>query len=553
MADAASIKSDLLSAFRDFKIDGVPASGANEPEKPYIRAGLGGLVDLMAWVADSVVSVVRGYALIADLPTLGAGDAGMLAKVEEDGSVRRWTGTAWALFDDPALTARDEAEAAAVVATNVVADLPEPLADDEFALSSFETATIGDNNRVAAGVDRRVELSPEEYALARFSEARVDDRFHVISGTDRLPNPTTIPVVFQQSDGSHTQIWSSDPVTGATIRLSSPGSNETLICVQDGWAYWMSDRAGAAPGGYCSPVTGADERPVTPLRAIAAYGDSMTAEGDGDSVVEQLGDLLGVPGYNFGVSSNTSKAVAARQGGARSSYVPIGGVIPSSGSVDLSPSTDDGPLENFAEGAASISGSLAGITGTLSWDGTKVSFTRAASGTSLAVSTPTPFVVSDATTGGGSPGVSVPTADEMIQMFWMGRNDIDRGDYDLALIVERAAAMANFLRPRVKRFIVMPVFNASTEGSGTAGYRRVLEITAWLRAAFPDQFAQIAGVDARSYMVGLGAAGDAADQAAYAADKLPPSLLRDGLHLNAAGRTALAGFLRDFITLKGWL
>jgi len=47
MADSASIKANLLAPFRDFAIDGVPASGPNEPEKPLIRNGLGGLIDFV--------------------------------------------------------------------------------------------------------------------------------------------------------------------------------------------------------------------------------------------------------------------------------------------------------------------------------------------------------------------------------------------------------------------------------------------------------------------------------------------------------------------------
>ena len=70
MADPASIKSGLLSAFRDYITEGVPASGPNEPVKAEIRQPLGQLVDYIASVAASVGNGVAGYALIADLPAL---------------------------------------------------------------------------------------------------------------------------------------------------------------------------------------------------------------------------------------------------------------------------------------------------------------------------------------------------------------------------------------------------------------------------------------------------------------------------------------------------
>lgn len=109
---AASIKNDILSAYRDFEVDGVPASGLYEPGKPLLRSALGRLADRVEQVAESASTGVKGYALIADLPTLTAGDAGELAKVEEDGNVYRWSATAWAIFDDPTVQAAERAEMA---------------------------------------------------------------------------------------------------------------------------------------------------------------------------------------------------------------------------------------------------------------------------------------------------------------------------------------------------------------------------------------------------------------------------------------------------------
>lgn len=111
MADDTSIKSDLLSAFRDFQVEGVPASGEYEPDKAAIRDPLGRLADRVETVAASVSAGVRGYALIADLPSLTEADAGQLAKVEEDGNVYRWSGTSWEVFDDPTIAAAGRAEA----------------------------------------------------------------------------------------------------------------------------------------------------------------------------------------------------------------------------------------------------------------------------------------------------------------------------------------------------------------------------------------------------------------------------------------------------------
>ncbi|MFC5374729.1 hypothetical protein ACFPIF_19390 [Brevundimonas faecalis] len=73
-------------------------------------------------LAASVVMGLRGYALVADLPVLAAGDAGALAKVEATGLVYRWSGNSWEPFDDPTLAAGAAAQAAAVVAQQAADD-----------------------------------------------------------------------------------------------------------------------------------------------------------------------------------------------------------------------------------------------------------------------------------------------------------------------------------------------------------------------------------------------------------------------------------------------
>jgi|GEM_PF-4760415 len=83
MADAQSIKSGLLSAFRDFKIDGVPASGPNEPEKAEIRAPLASLVDYVAAVTTGLrrIDPVRAVST-TNVALTGIGNGAALDGVE---------------------------------------------------------------------------------------------------------------------------------------------------------------------------------------------------------------------------------------------------------------------------------------------------------------------------------------------------------------------------------------------------------------------------------------------------------------------------------------
>lgn len=98
MADAESIKAGLRSAFRDYDIDGVPASGAHDPDKGSIREWLVELVDL-ALAAGSTLVV----STVADLAALSPTAVGERAEVRDDplgdvedgNGVWGWSGTAW--------------------------------------------------------------------------------------------------------------------------------------------------------------------------------------------------------------------------------------------------------------------------------------------------------------------------------------------------------------------------------------------------------------------------------------------------------------------------
>ncbi|VED90876.1 Uncharacterised protein [Klebsiella pneumoniae] len=104
--------------------------------------------------------------------------------------------------------------------------------------------------------------------------------------------------------------------------------------------------------------------------------------GWGDSFMENpvfmntLHALTGLPAYNFGKSGLRSTAVAARQGGDPFYCMPVDGVIPASGTVNLIPNVP-GPHASASNGAmASIKCQLAGVDGTFNWDGMQASFTR---------------------------------------------------------------------------------------------------------------------------------------------------------------------------------
>lgn len=110
MADAESIKDGLRAAFRDYRIDGVPASGANDPDKAEIRPALLASVDLAQEAKDLAGQAGTTFAVetVADLSSLSPTKVGDRAEVRndpagdvEDGNgVYSWDGSGWVWLSD---------------------------------------------------------------------------------------------------------------------------------------------------------------------------------------------------------------------------------------------------------------------------------------------------------------------------------------------------------------------------------------------------------------------------------------------------------------------
>ncbi|WP_430689021.1 hypothetical protein, partial [Klebsiella quasipneumoniae] len=92
---------------------------------------------------------------------------------------------------------------------------------------------------------------------------------------------------------------------------------------------------------------------------IVGFGHSFMAN---PRFLRTLSDLTGLPTYNFGRSGGLSRTMALRAGAYTVSYAPVGGVIPESGSVALTPA-DPGVLQVVGNAAVSetVRGNLAGV------------------------------------------------------------------------------------------------------------------------------------------------------------------------------------------------
>ncbi|EPH1192004.1 TolB family protein, partial [Escherichia coli] len=279
----------------------------------------------------------------------------------------------------------------------------------EFSDSGYDSATFSENNRIIVGIkgttiyfskivvdDAVIEgsdfteikgvtdalsplpesvtfLSPDEYADSGYISASTSENLVVIESlksSDLTNSGQPDYIAFSEERGGHEQVFLFDRDTGQQIRVTNTSSNETLPRVDGDKVIWQSDReTDRAPGGqyYCY-INDLTEHSVMARPIICGWGHSMV---DNPRMLTRLQELTGYTAYNFGKSSRTSVGTVAAQGGRRAYYVPVGGSIPASGSVTLSPA-NPGPLSYFANAAAStpFHGSLAGVSGNFAWDGT---------------------------------------------------------------------------------------------------------------------------------------------------------------------------------------
>ncbi|MFZ8595582.1 TolB family protein, partial [Klebsiella quasipneumoniae subsp. similipneumoniae] len=395
----------------------------------------------------------------------------------------------------------------------------------EFSDSGYDSATFSENNRIIVGIkgttlyfskivvgDAVIEgsdftevkgvtdalsplpesltfLSPDEYADSGYISASTSENLVVIESlksSDLTNSGQPDYIAFSEEKGGYEQVFLFDRDTGQQVRVTNTSSNETLPRADGDKVFWQSDRAtNRAPGGqyYCH-INDLVEHSVMARPIICGWGHSMV---DNPRMLTRLQELTGYTAYNFGKSSRTSVGTAAAQGGRRAYYVPVGGSIPASGSVTLSPATP-GPLSYFANAAAStpFHGSLAGIPGNFSWDGTNATFTRDASGDAVSVPVAMPFICDPVTTGaitGGIPaGTSFPLHPECINIFWMGRNNISQS----MQVLSDTIGVVEYLKSLGQKVIILPDFNSSVEPRGSAGYANVMLSNSMIKKKYPE-------------------------------------------------------------------
>lgn len=368
---------------------------------------------------------------------------------------------------------------------------------------------------------------PKAYELEPYLETVVDANRRILrrtraDGTHEIPRGLETPYAGTTFYGSNGYLRAELDANGLILESALDESGRVPDWILANWGKRMSSSLG-----------------ITPIRAVAGFGDSMTDNYGAPalpSYTTHLQDLLGVPVYEGGVSSQMSTEIALRQGGIRPRLVFPSNEVPASGSVTVTLDVAGDWRNGFAW---SFAGTVAGVIGVLAKSTTNVwTFARTTAGAAVPIHrTGALFECSEGT-----------VHRDRIQILWAGRNNVNP-----TINVRDVKAMIRNLTPARPRYLVLSVTNNSLESSGTSGYNGVIAVNAAYAQEFGENY-----LDVRSYLIahGLADAGiapTADDTTAISQDRIPPSLMLDGTHLNTPGRQVVAGYLARTILERNWI
>lgn len=408
-------------------------------------------------------------------------------------------------------------------------------------------------------------LNPDEYSRSPYAEVVVDKNLRIMQSTDddghvviagRLINPEPPASDSYEVYADAGKLYRINKTTSDRELIDSNTNNSNVQNAPEIFTFdsnrddtvignkWFSAYSPYKPAAYFG------------RRAIVGFGHSFMAN---PRFLRTLSDLTGLPTYNFGRSGGLSRTVALREGAYTVSYAPVGGSIPASGSVALTPA-DPGVLQVVDNAAVSetVRGNLAGVDGTLAWDGTTLTFTRDASGSAVAVPAATPFIYYPYTidsTNTVASGVRYDAHGDAINLLWLGRNNATKQGQ----ILSDARAIIAHLTAHHKRFVILPEFQMSSETKSTYGNGNILWLNRELKKLAPDNYCEIDGVDLLANFNAHYNPAYAQDVAAIANGITPTSLRQDSLHpsqtlqANALyiGADVNAQFVYQFLLKKG--
>ncbi len=271
------------------------------------------------------------------------------------------------------------------------------------------------------------------------------------------------------------------------------------------------------------------------MNKVSAWGSSSL-----DYIANQFSPMVtslnpAATYYNGAKGGETSRSIAARLGAVPAIISVIGGEIPASGSVSAT-------CANIAPNSMMrpYTGTVSGVYGTLSSDGSAFTFARKDAGEPVSSAANSTFF----------PDLG-PTYRDGVAFLWMGKNDIPGTD-SVAEIIGRTDKSFDFMTARVNRTLVFGHFGNS-DWAGTANLTRALQINAAHKSRYGAQY-----VDTLSYICSSQVWKDTSitptqqDLDAQAANCLAPSLGMDSAHFGQKLNVAFTAFVRKKLTELGW-
>lgn len=405
-------------------------------------------------------------------------------------------------------------------------------------VAKSELANLADPESVATYLTETA--VDAEIAARGLLEGDVDDNPDVfVSVRDASNHRTWLEA--RQPDGAPTTFAADLMEQALDERRTTADDPNALISIRDATDHrtWLEARASDG-GPTLFAATAIADRLGLPVPSdtvvYVAPGDSMTADayGGGTTYPAKLAALLDKTVINLGSGGRRASEVAIASGGLAFPIAIPGRTIPAtSTSVACTPTLPDSGPNADRTYAVTVQGVACTLTYTHATTSWQIKRTTAAG-----AETPVPA------TG----AVAVPITNYYgagyVQLLWGGRNSTTDG----------AAAMlaaAAWLKETGTPFLLLSVTNSTAEPSGNSSYNNIIALNSQLRAAYPREYVELRGrlITQGLALAGLSATAD--DTTAISQDRIPPSLLADGLHPNDAGRTAIAAIIHDELTIRG--
>jgi len=400
---------------------------------------------------------------------------------------------------------------------------------------------------------------PADCKLADQPGVNLIDR---LSGSGRGAAVTANYIAIASADAAgKTQISVRRRADGMRFQITSGASSARApLLTSDDKVLFDSDATGRM---MYAPATGGTIWPVDPYDVIDAYGDSLTASAGstgGRTFPKVLADMLGSvvsTVNNRGVGGQISADIAARQGSMPALISVTDNVIPASGPVTVTAYSQDLLYGSGVSGVLTLTGTLAGIPGTLSGNAqtgrntATYIFTRTTPGDAVPCAAKTAFIPDFGT-------ASRPR----VQLFTYGRNDGTSQTATNNILAALAASVA-YQTAYLPRFLVGGVLAQPGEALGPFNTLRDT-----IAAAYPGRFVDLNAAPTAEEMAKVGFVPDSygtysngrTDAQDLAAGYVPSGMRTgattgsgDFLHMNNFGYALWAlRYYRKIVSMGWW-